>query len=82
MQELGYLNIKQYVNDYTKLYETIQDYTRITETSKTKIDLIFSNFCVITEVLSAPIIGDHQIVKINVLNKDKPKIDRNKHMNR
>lgn len=45
--------------------------TRCTTTSNTIIDLIFSNFCVETEVLDTPKLSDHNIIfcKIPILNR-------------
>lgn len=54
LRNLSELGLKQYVLNPT----------RITKTSKTTIDLVFSNFSTKTKILLTPKISDHQIVNI------------------
>lgn len=55
------LGLKQYITEHT----------RVTETSKTIIDLVFTNFYVLTKVLVTPRITDHHIVRIDLYTRDK-----------
>lgn len=50
----------------------IKDYTRITNVSRTLIDLVFSNFKIITRVKHTPKITDHSILVVSIesVNKD------------
>lgn len=48
------------------LKQQVKTPTRITESSKTIIDLVFTNFYVKTEVLMTPKITDHQIIRLDL----------------
>lgn len=56
IKNMANLGLKQYVTEYT----------RITEQSKTRIDLVSSNFYILTNVHGIPKITDHQIVEIEL----------------
>lgn len=56
MKNMNNMGLKQYITEYT----------RITKDTKTKIDLVFSNDWIGTNVIETPRITDHQIIGIEL----------------